>query len=558
MKKEFVKNIKLKYSFFLVSFFLLFNLNIINLEVFANQNHSHTDSCYFGDKHICEGNEENGGKCYSPIYEYHKHNGEPNKTYPNGCYTKPNYNYHKHTDSCIKYTKKECSHSVTTTSNKEDYVCPKCGKLSFYGKKEFVLCSKEQGLYAYLGKCKNEKCNYNGNAYSINDTTISFSHYYYENEYICGKNEITIDSVFYELNCGKTNSTIEKVTYKKTCGKENGSFYNLKGMRVVPQCSTTIVSIAPKTKTQIGTKPDFTLIVTYLDGHTGEKQATKADWNSNKPYDNQNIVLYFTGRTKTNGEVNTLTTTINFSTPKPTITPTIKPQVEEIKEIEILEEEIVENTPIITPTLTSTPNPIVIEKEENLGNINTKPIVSTNKEENTDRLNMEEMLIDDTAISLPNNSENKEERIDLEDEKEELLLYGENIEITKKETEATGKITNLLYILIISIALFVILLLLCLWLYKKGYLFKIMSLDLEEDYDLEYEYEQEHKNQKDYYEETKEINLANRLDNSNEENKKEVENILEDIKETKNKKKEQSLFGSIPQNIDEELEELDS
>lgn len=518
-------------------FLLFFFIFVFNVKIFATETlqHKHNDDCYFGEKHICHGNEESGGNCYAPVYQYHQHIGEEKKSKPNGCYNKPKYIYHIHNNNCNNYTQKECQHNIKTEIEKNTYVCPLCGKATFIGKKEFVLCTKEQGLYAYYGVCSNEKCKYMGNSKLLDETNISFNHYYYDNKYVCGKTESTIENIIYELGCGKTNETIEKIYYQKICGKENNKFYNSRGMNVIPQCSTTIVSITPKQNIQVGTTPDFTIVVSYLDGHKQEKQATKADWNSNKIYKNQNIVLYFTCRTKTNGEINTLTTTINFTNIdlniENTSTPTQIP-TQIIKDKNETTPILKENNDIIEET-----KEILVSKEEIENSLDTKSDTMY-IEEIKETIIDSNLKIEEMAIDLPNNN-SEEYKQQIEQQKE--IIYGENIEIVNKQTEATKKMNIFLIVTLLGFIVFVIIMFIGIWLYKKEILKKLFKNV--EDYDEIYDYSRNIKNE-DNTEETKEINLSNRLDNK-------TENNIVDYKE----KKEQSLFGSVPNNIEEQLEE---
>ena len=402
-----MKKYNLKMLFLLFGFIAIGNINIYA------QNHEHTDKCYYGTKHICDGNETTQGTCYgNPIYTYHKHLGVENQSESNGCYTKPVYTYHEHKAECYKGTTNNCSHTITfgtadSLRVPSLYSCPQCKEIAFEGFVEKVNCEFEKDLTIYAGKCS--KCNYQGNSSWINNViddgqpySAKLIHNYAKNELVCGKTLETIESTIYELNCGKTLETIESIKYQKICNKENGAYYDINGFKVTPQCSNTVVSIIPKNKVQTTNVPDFTIIVTYLDGKMEEKQPNRADWVSNKIYKQENVVLYYTCKNSVDGKVNTLTTTINLTTPVkventpiPTITPLPNNKVTPLPTIELTNPPKVTQTPIKNPTNNiKNENPIVtsIPKFENVEITNKDKDkakdeqVENNKNENTGSL----------------------------------------------------------------------------------------------------------------------------------------------------------------------------
>ena len=336
---------------------------LVPAEAYAD--HTHTAACYAGTQHICSGSAETGGGCYTeavntyhkhtgkagqtyangcytvPVYTYHKHTGKAGQTYANGCYTVPVYTYHKHTAACYTEKDTDCSHTLTFGTEAVPgipslLVCPQCGRETFTGFRQDIVCGGTQ-YTAYAGLCAS--CGYAGNCTGytgqITDgkpMTAVFTHTVKTETLTCGKTENTAESVVYTLGCGKTENSIEsvvytpgcgksetvpeKTVYKKTCGKESGHYYDASGKEVQPVCSQIAVSVAPKVPVQTAQTPDFTLTVTYLDGHTAEVQPQRADWSAQGVYKDQDISLYWTGQSNAYGQKTQFVTSFKLTTPE--------------------------------------------------------------------------------------------------------------------------------------------------------------------------------------------------------------------------------------------------
>lgn len=445
----------------ILSMFLALNINVL-----ADNTHTHTDYCYYGTKHICSGDEKNGGGCYgSPVYTYHKHTGQSGLSVSNGCYTTPVNTYHTHVDACYQDTNKDCPHTVVFSNNGELetiglYSCPSCGNETFNGYKKGITCEHANGtIDVYAGSCSS--CGYTGNSTWINDTiennepcSASYTHSYIEKELICGKDTTTIDKVEYVLGCGKTEESIDKIQYKKLCNKENNAFYDSYGKKVSPQCHYIVDSIKPKVKEQKTKTPDFTIYVTYLDGHVEEAKASKADWNKNVVYNNNDIVLYYSGKTTADGKINTLTTVVKLTTPveyTATPTPTKRPTATPTP-IKITQPAKV----TITPLATQVPTQSVLNGLED--EFATPTPTQSIDDELSNPLNVDENSTitdnDVTVLNDTNNSQNgtshnilEDEGINVEEEKASMLDLQQQAEKSRRI-----KTTLLIIGIIISLA----------------------------------------------------------------------------------------------------------
>lgn len=383
--------------------------------------------------HKGEPNQTTANGCYiKPTYVYHQHIGEPNQTIANGCYTREVPQYHTHTSACVGEVEKPCIHTIIFADETGNwtfgmYNCPSCQNFTFEGFSEPVVCDYGSNLQIYQGTCST--CGYAGNGTWINETiqddlpcSAMFTHYYVANEITCGKDETTVDSIIYDIGCGKnegtidgkiydlgcgksettvektvyslgcgkdettiektlytldctkTSDTIESVKYKNNCNKENGAYYSEYGAKVKPQCHVTVTSIKAKYPIQKTDNPDFTLIVTYLDGHVEENKATIANWNSSMTYNDTDIPLYYTCKTKVNGSYSTLTTNIKLTSIKNSTnppTPTLIPLP--------TQSPIIIVKPTIMPTPTLTPNITIVQKPNTTQNSTTNQKDATTK-----------------------------------------------------------------------------------------------------------------------------------------------------------------------------------
>lgn len=392
----------------------------------AATSHVHDANCYNGTQHICAGSPTEYGLCYTEkVVEYHTHTGDPTLGEPNGCYTKENITYHVHNDTCYQNVEKNCTHttnmgSTESLSTQAYYLCPKCGEFKFNGYKTAFPCNNSGKVEnVYIGLCEN--CGYQGNAtVSTQDGTnvLTYTHKVTTNDLVCGKTETTIESKTYELGCGKTSETIENTTYIKTCGKTNGAYYNLKGQKIEPTCDDTVISIVPAKQFQTTNSPDFTIVATYLDGHTEEIQPTTAAYNSSyKDYDKSPIELTYSGFITKAGNRGTIATYLYLTTPKESVSPTPTPAML-----------ISTPTPITTqlPEPTATPIPTLIPTYENTKPIEinetqkepTKELIGDNEINGNNISENNDVILGPNSSNLKSNSEN-EDTINLIQNKEE-------------------------------------------------------------------------------------------------------------------------------------------
>lgn len=162
----------------------------------------------------------------------------------------------------------------------------------------------------------------------------------------------------------KTNND-GSITYVKTCGKTSGRYYNSAGQYLAAQCNKIATNIVATNPTQQGSFPNFSINVTFLDGHTEEMPAHRSDWTSKNDYSNGGIVtVFWSGLVNNAKNISELSTTINFTTPKPTPSPTPTPSVDTTPVIETPTETIpptieVTPTPELETIVTPEPTPII-------------------------------------------------------------------------------------------------------------------------------------------------------------------------------------------------------
>ena len=353
----------------LVILLLICIITIFPIHIFAQNGHTHTDKCYNGTRHICDGSSTQYGACYQEqVIEYHKH-----------------------TNSCYQTVEDDCTHTIDVIVDNQiiniDYLnCPKCNEPNFYGYIYSFTCDKNgENIVLYAGYC--DKCGYEGNSTIKRVNTpsvaaqISYSH------------KISTD----KLVCGKTTDTIEKTTYLKTCKKENGAYYDSNGNKVEPTCNSVIVDIKAKNPTQTTNNPDFTLIATYLDGHTSEIKPTIAEYSSNKQYKNEQIRLSYTGIITKAGQKGTLVAYLHLTTPTP--------------------------SPTTTPTITPTPTPTPTSTQEKTTEKNTQ----TTQEKTTE----------DTTKKEPETTEEKTTEKETEEKTTEKITTEEKTSATTQSSQET-------------------------------------------------------------------------------------------------------------------------
>jgi hypothetical protein len=275
-------------------------IGILSVNVFA---HEHTNECYAGTIHSCDGNETTYGLCYTtPIY-------------------------HTHTTECYST---ECK-AIDTTNTKNNLVsiCSVCNSNYI---EEIITCNHCGATSTSYFYCSNETCE----NYKKEDMTITH-------------NALTGDNIinFGDLVCNKIDTSIEK--YQKNCEKENGAYY-YGSEKVNAICDKVVISIKPVEENQNTNNPNLKLLATYLDGHTSEIEPTSTSYLSNMTYTNAQIQLNYYGLCKnanSYGNLNTvliLSTPTEIPTPIQTTTPTIEPTTIII-------------TPEPTQELTNIPNP---------------------------------------------------------------------------------------------------------------------------------------------------------------------------------------------------------
>ena len=113
-----------------------------------------------------------------------------------------------------------------------------------------------------------------------------------------------------------------------SCDKETDGYYNSDGSLAMPECNKVAVSISALKQLQSGKEVDTTIEVTFLDGHKENVQGT-SNFNPNKSYNNNDVIIYYEGIVFKAGNKGTLSTIIKMTTPYnlATQTPTIPPTI---------------------------------------------------------------------------------------------------------------------------------------------------------------------------------------------------------------------------------------
>lgn len=268
--------------------------------------HTHTDDCYNGTKHTHTGSSSSGGGCYTKP-NYHVHTGS--STSGGGCYGKANY--HSHTSSCYKTA------SIPIVPLIKDYTlgwskeCPGCGA------KGTITASFNTFGYRIDGKTTSTGhltvyapcsiCGYKMPTVESGQRSGTV----YASVISCGKTTSTIDS--YSRNCGRTTSTI--VSYSRNCGKTANAYYN-GNTRVYEECGDMVTKIEPLVATQNvdRRKIDFSIKVTYVDGHTEILNPTTTNYQDSKNYNNEEVILIYNGIVDKVGTTKDFTTTMLLTT----------------------------------------------------------------------------------------------------------------------------------------------------------------------------------------------------------------------------------------------------
>lgn len=230
--------------------------------------HSHTGNCYNGTVHTHTGNSSRGGGCYgNPSYHTHS-------AYGGSCYT---YYSHLHTDSCYKVG--TVIHYVNGVTGEHYIGCQTCG------------VRIDMAPDGCPDECSSTIVKHKSNCKVLNCSRTSG----------------------YSLTCGKSNSSV--VGYSTNCGKTAGCYY--KGnTRVYESCSNIVSKIEAVIPTQSVDRRrlDFSIKVTYLDGHSMITSPTSADYRSNKNYSNEKITLRYVGVNNKTGTTEEFTTTVTITT----------------------------------------------------------------------------------------------------------------------------------------------------------------------------------------------------------------------------------------------------
>ena len=277
----------------------------------------------------------------------------------------PVFAAHSHNADCYGGTLHICSGNSTSGG-----ACYTARQQSCQGKMTY------KGLATVTFKCAScGKENGTGNKFSASCSACSFTGIAYDDANgrtcSCGGNIIPGDETI------RLKSSCPNVftVYDKTCNKVSGEYYNSQGQKLSPNCQHVVTSIKAKNPTQTTDSPDFTLIATYLDGHTAEIQPTSVNFNVSKTYNNEPVTLTYNGTINKVGNIASLTTTItltsktpayttptprptgvitvtptNLPTQRPIVTPTPRPTI-------VVTPTVIVETPTPTPTKTPTQNP---------------------------------------------------------------------------------------------------------------------------------------------------------------------------------------------------------
>lgn len=342
---------------------------------------------------------------------------------------------HEHTGDCYGGTLHTCQGDLTNGGACYSQVAQNClGTMTYTEESKTTSkcasCSAEiQGITFYTVKCS--ACPFSGKAVDQPSTCPS-----------CGANLGLIEGyIKFGSTCPQTYNV-----YQKTCNKTTGKYYNSQGQYLNPSCNYVIVSITPKVQNQVTDNPDFTIIATYLDGHTQEKQPTKVDYSPNKKYNNSSITISYSGIVTRAGNQGTLTTSITLSSPTPITTPTPTPT----KVTTPTPTQVITPTPttIITPTTLPTQQITPIAPTQSVENQQTSNQEITN--ENNDEVNVEittgfahvpEVTKEPEKVVINNNNKGNKDVTNMDsvyydsDENEGVEEEREYLKIEKKEKE---------------------------------------------------------------------------------------------------------------------------
>ena len=302
----------------------------------------------------------NNSETTMKIYAAHTHNDD--------CYEKI---AHNHSDNCYEKTTIACDGTQHINITYEYELCPYCNA---------QLHQKSNYLYV----CDKNSSHTGHSFYQTRIVKSSWENYQEE----MPDGSIMINSSSYIHNCSDPRG-VQKTNYmdaiagmpgpspcselKETsnliCTKEydNGNLF----------CNTKISSIQPKTQHQTSKNPNFTLVITYMDGHTKDVQPKMTTFTSTATYaKDSKIIAYYEVDGKLNEYVFYITTPIEKTptptptkvvtqtpTPTPTkvITPTPTPTKKVTQTITPTPTKVVTPTPIkkVTQTITPTPTKVV-------------------------------------------------------------------------------------------------------------------------------------------------------------------------------------------------------
>lgn len=221
------------------------------------QTHVHTDACYTGEIHVCQGNEIDGGACYEPE-SYHVHKVDPSKyvglnyevnalySEPYGCFQDRQFRYC--TSMGCKYDSCDSPMYMKSAScaSTDDYWYWSIYNVSCGYCKQKVPC-----YYWHMIKtCSNPKCGqedefvsntlYCSQACCFNaNKAINTDICDYYTKYCPGH-------VVYGISCGKTIKTVEK--YVKSCPYEGKHMRKDRYGVEEPICDEIMTKIVPVEK----------------------------------------------------------------------------------------------------------------------------------------------------------------------------------------------------------------------------------------------------------------------------------------------------------------------
>lgn len=213
---------------------------------------------------------------------------------------------HKHSDDCYSGTLHKHIESCYIDINAGG-----CGKdtITWVETKSSVgTCGNCGGTYKYsymTGTCSGCKKTYTDTVYYACDTCEMVM-----TPFSIKENKTTYPK-YPTTKC--SYQTKGESMMQLVCPMVEGQYYTEDGLLATYTCSKVAVSIKPENAVQYDTKPNTTLIVTYLDGHTNTVQGT-SDYDETKSYKNDKVTITYEGLVNNALTKGKLTTTITFTT----------------------------------------------------------------------------------------------------------------------------------------------------------------------------------------------------------------------------------------------------